>query len=81
MLSVMENALWLDIIWHEFARIWSQTRSTMVEYLFIIRYKMQLQFDVDNLHDHFDKIELDQLKNKISEWVKYSVYLILKKND
>lgn len=76
----MENALWLDIIWHEFARIWSQTRSTMVEYLFIIRYKMQLQFDVDNLHDHFDKIELDQLKNKISEWVKYSVYLILKKN-
>lgn len=81
MLSVMENALWLDIIWHEFARIWSQTRSTMVEYLFIIRYKMQLQFDVDNLHDHFDKIELDQLKNKISEWVKYSVYLILKKTD
>lgn len=77
----MENALWLDIIWHEFARIWSQTRSTMVEYLFIIRYKMQLQFDVDNLHDHFDKIELDQLKNKISEWVKYSVYLILKKTD
>lgn len=81
MLSVMENALWLDIIWHEFARIWSQTRSTMVEYLFIIRHKMQLQFDVDNLHDHFDKIELDQLKNKISEWVKYSVYLILKKTD